>query len=219
MCLGFLLLNIFIYSFFAWYISNIIPGEYGTGKKVYFIFMPSYWKPKQNQNQPIEEEEENFLSEPDEDGNEAEIQLNSISKIYKKSIFSCNKNNSVNAVDKMSFSIQKGEVFALLGHNGAGKTTTIGILTGLFPPSSGDAFIRGFSVSNQMDEIRKFLGVCPQHDILFPLLTATEHLELYASLKGMNSSEITNSIEEILGEVGLELSEVCLFKGIAKAYN
>lgn len=63
--------------------------------------------------------------------------------------------------------MDEGEIFCLLGHNGAGKTTIINMLTGLFAPSSGIATIYGLDVVTQMDEIRKTMGVCPQHDGFF----------------------------------------------------
>jgi len=69
-----------------------------------------------------------------------------------------------------------GQIFALLGHNGAGKTTTISMLTGLFEPTEGRASVFGIDIFNEMDDMRKILGVCPQHDVLFEFLTPKEHL-------------------------------------------
>jgi ABC-type uncharacterized transport system ATPase subunit len=60
------------------------------------------------------------------------------------------------------------------GHNGAGKTTTMSMLTGLSPPSSGDAMVMGKSVKTQMNRIRESMGVCPQHDILYDNLTVRD---------------------------------------------
>ena len=69
-----------------------------------------------------------------------------------------------------------GEITALLGHNGAGKTTTMSMLTGLFSPTSGTAKICGYSIKNDMGKVRDSLGLCPQHNMLFPSLTVYEHL-------------------------------------------
>jgi ATP-binding cassette subfamily A (ABC1) protein 3 len=69
-----------------------------------------------------------------------------------------------------------GQIFALLGHNGAGKTTTISMLTGLINSTGGNAEVFGIDLFEDMHEVRSFLGVCPQHDILFDLLTPEEHL-------------------------------------------
>lgn len=83
----------------------------------------------------------------------------------------------------------KGQIFALLGHNGAGKTTTISMLTGLIAPSEGQAKVFNKDLFNQMDDVRQFMGVCPQHDVLFDLLTPEEHLEVFCDFKGVPRSE------------------------------
>jgi len=77
-----------------------------------------------------------------------------------------------------------GQIFALLGHNGAGKTTTLSMLTGLLEPTAGHADVLGLDIFNQMSEVRKILGVCPQHDVLFEFLTPEDHLRLFAAFKG-----------------------------------
>ena len=77
----------------------------------------------------------------------------------------------------------EGQITALLGHNGAGKTTTMSVLTGLYTPTSGDAIINRYSILTDMDEIRKNLGLCPQHNVLFERLTVKEHLMLFGMLK------------------------------------
>ena len=79
--------------------------------------------------------------------------------------------------------IYEGQITALLGHNGAGKTTTLSILTGLFPSTSGSAYINELSVVDDIDLIRRNLGICPQHNVLFDRLTVAEHLNFFAKLK------------------------------------
>jgi ATP-binding cassette subfamily A (ABC1) protein 3 len=78
-----------------------------------------------------------------------------------------------------------------LGHNGAGKTTTIQILTGLLSQTAGQAQVFGLDMFEQQDEVRKLLGVCPQHNVLFEYLSVREHLELYAAFRGLPHSEIS----------------------------
>ena len=87
------------------------------------------------------------------------------------------------AVDCLSLKMYEGHITALIGHNGAGKTTTMSILTGLFPPTFGTAYINGQSVVNDMDLIRRNLGICPQHNVLFDRLTVREHLNFFGKLK------------------------------------
>ena len=79
-------------------------------------------------------------------------------------------------MDNVTFNAFEGEITALLGHNGAGKTTTMSMLTGLFSPTSGDAKINGYNIRSDMTKARDSLGLCPQHNMLFPSLTVFEHL-------------------------------------------
>lgn len=67
----------------------------------------------------------------------------------------------------LALNLYEGQITSFLGHNGAGKTTTMSILTGLFPPTSGTAFIYGEDIRFDMDNIRHNLGLCPQHNVLF----------------------------------------------------
>ena len=126
---------------------------------------------------------------------------------YLQSVLSrlCSRGSQrVKAVSNLSLAVYKGQITALLGHNGAGKTTTMSILTGrltatetisfnlylscfiyagLYTPTSGAATINGHNVLTGMTEIRKSLGVCPQHNILFDRLTVSEHLKFFLRLK------------------------------------
>ena len=90
------------------------------------------------------------------------------------------------AVDHVNIKFYKDEIFALLGHNGAGKTTLISMLTGLYEATTGSAYYEGNDIldSNNMDEFRTKLGICPQHDVLFGQLTIREHLEMFCIFKG-----------------------------------
>ena len=77
------------------------------------------------------------------------------------------------------------------------------MLTGLIPTDSGTAIISGMDIADSMPEIRKHLGVCPQHDILYPLLTVEEHLSLFAAFKGTPRSEVAAEVEDMIQSVGL----------------
>ena len=91
---------------------------------------------------------------------------------------------TLKAVDNLSLTMYKGQIFAVLGHNGAGKTTAISLLTGLFERTSGKATAFGIDIFEDMDEFRKILGICPQHNILFDTLTPEEHFEVFLLFKG-----------------------------------
>lgn len=102
------------------------------------------------------------------------------------------------AVNGINLTIYEGQITAILGHNGAGKTTLFNILTGLTAPTAGTAFIFGYDVrdSNDMHMIRSMTGVCPQHDILFDLLTPREHLEFFAAVRGIPRSMIEPEVKK-----------------------
>lgn len=97
----------------------------------------------------------------------------------------------------------KNQIFCLLGHNGAGKTSTIQMLTGMFEFSSGSANVFGKDIETEMDDIRQFMGVCPQHDILFPDVSVKEHLELFAVFKGMDKKDIPEAVTHAIQDVDL----------------
>ena len=105
------------------------------------------------------------------------------------------------AVDQLNLNMYKGQITALLGHNGAGKTTTMSMLTGLFPPTSGTAHINGLSITKDIDLIRRSLGICPQHNVLFDRLTVTEHLTFFARLKGMPGKVVRQEVERMIEDL------------------
>lgn len=78
------------------------------------------------------------------------------------------------------------------------------MLTGMIEFTEGEATSYGKNVKTQMDEIRQFMGVCPQHDILYNNLSVQEHLELFAVFKGMNSKEIPDAVEKAIVDVDLQ---------------
>lgn len=79
------------------------------------------------------------------------------------------------------------------------------MLTGDVAPTSGEAFIRGFSVSNQMDWCRRYLGFCPQYDPLLPFLTAQEQLYFYGRLRGLRDPVLSQMVESLLVKLGLKV--------------
>jgi len=119
-----------------------------------------------------------------------------IADLYK-SFHKCRR-PEIKAVNGINLTIYEGQITAILGHNGAGKTTLFNILTGLTAPTSGTALIFGYDVrdSNDMRTIRSMTGVCPQHDILFDLLTPREHLEFFAAVRGMPRSVIQHEVHK-----------------------
>lgn len=110
---------------------------------------------------------------------------------------------SFTAVDHISFSVQRGEIFGFLGANGAGKTTAMRILCGLSLPSEGKAEVMGFDVRTQSEEIKKRIGYMSQKFSLYEDLTVRENLRLFGGIYGVNAKEISKRMEETLQRIGL----------------
>lgn len=113
------------------------------------------------------------------------------------------KFDDVTAVDNVSFSVPKGELFAFLGPNGAGKTTTIKMLTTLLKPTSGQALIDGHDVIKNSDAVRRSFGIVFQDPSLDDDLTACENMEFHAALYGVSREVRAKRIPELLGFVDL----------------
>ena len=116
---------------------------------------------------------------------EFSVKVNKIRKVYQ-----LGGRKTKTAVHHISFGIKNGDCFALLGVNGAGKTTTFKMLSGDVLQSSGTAHINGYEIPEQLGLAQRDIGYCPQSDPLLENLTAQEHLELYAALRGIHPSQV-----------------------------
>ena len=114
------------------------------------------------------------------------------------------KFNDFTAVNKISFSVKKGEIFGFLGPNGAGKTTTIKMLITLLNPTEGSAEVAGYDIIKQRDDVRSKIGVVFQEPALDTELTGKENLDFHARMYGMNREKRKNRIDEVLKLVDLE---------------
>ncbi len=99
------------------------------------------------------------------------------------------KYKDITAVDDLNLTVNKGELFALLGVNGAGKTTTIKMLSCLSAPTSGDALLLGQSVTKNSSEVKRIIGVSPQETAVAPNLTVKENLEFMCGIYGLTKEE------------------------------
>jgi ABC-2 type transport system ATP-binding protein len=124
------------------------------------------------------------------------IRLEHLTKVFKGK-------DMVTAVDDVSFSVSKGEVFGLLGPNGAGKSTLIRILTTLIAPTSGTAFVGSYEVTKDAESVRSIIGVCPQNSTLDLELTAYDNLDFYGRLLGVEDDVRDGRIWELLKMTGL----------------
>ncbi len=112
--------------------------------------------------------------------------------------------NEFKAVNGVSFSIGKGEIFGLLGPNGAGKTTTIRMLATVLKADSGDVTIGGHSVRRDAESVRNIIGVCPQDLALYEDLSALDNMVFFGRMAGMNGKEAKEQAMTNLKMMGLE---------------
>jgi len=127
------------------------------------------------------------------------IEIKNLYKIYAGSAHP--------AVDNLSLTIEKGEIFGLLGPNGAGKTTVINILCGLRHFNSGELHICNYSVKDEIEKIKPLIGVVPQDLALYPALTANENLKIFGGIYGIKKKELNCRIDELLELFGLRKSK------------
>ena len=121
------------------------------------------------------------------------IQTRSLVKRYK----------DLTAVDGLDLEIHRGELFSLLGVNGAGKTTTIKMLTGLTKPTSGDAFVGGYSITGEPEQVKGLIGVSPQETAVAPNLSVKENLELICGIHGFSKEKTKDRIRELSDQLAL----------------
>lgn len=215
-----ILADSFIYFFIAWYVRNVFPGTYGMAAPWYFPILPSYWKERfgcaevkheksnglmftnimmQNTNPSASKTSPDcaFPSniEPEPKDLQVGVALHGVTKIY----------GSKTAVENLNLNFYEGHITSLLGPNGAGKTTTISMLTGLFGATAGTIFVYGKDIKTDLNTVRKNMGVCMQHDVLFSYLTTKEHLLLYGSIKvpHWTKTQLHEEVKRTLKDTGL----------------
>ncbi|KAM4576304.1 ATP-binding cassette sub-family A member 2 isoform 2-T2 [Odontesthes bonariensis] len=215
-----LIIDAGVYGVFTWYIEAVHPGMYGLPRPWYFPLQRSYWSGsgrvetwdwpwcgggaarlsvmEEDQACAMDQRRSEEMRGIEEEPSHLPLVvcIDKLTKVYK--------NGSKLALNKLSLNLHENQVVSFLGHNGAGKTTTMSILTGLFPPTSGSATIYGHDIRTEMERIRKNLGMCPQHNVLFDKLSVEEHLWFYSRLKGMAEEDIRKEMDKMI--VDLELS-------------
>uniref|UniRef100_A0A8C5Z6R0 ATP-binding cassette sub-family A member 3-like n=1 Tax=Marmota marmota marmota TaxID=9994 RepID=A0A8C5Z6R0_MARMA len=171
-----LLLDSLLYCIITWYVESIFPGKFGIPKPWYFFAMPI----------PVT----HALLDMG-DPNEAPKKDHTLTfpQVFYR------RGNAHIAVKDLRMNLYRGQITVLLGHNGAGKTTTCSMLTGLISPSSGQAYINGYEISKDMVQIRKSIGWCPQHNILF---------DNFIVLKGLSQQKCPEEVKQMLHILNLE---------------
>ena len=105
---------------------------------------------------------------------------------------------SFHAVDDISFTVKKGEIFGFLGANGAGKTTAMHMLTGLNQPTSGTGIVAGYDIRTEYEQVKKHIGYMSQKFSLYEDLTVAENIRLFAGIYGMKDDAIRKKTDELL---------------------
>ncbi|XP_074316992.1 ABC transporter A family member 2-like [Silene latifolia] len=215
------------------YYDNVIPSPNGTRKTFLYFLSPRYWTGSGENNAQVgihshnistdEDvvEEENTVKQQMSSGEldpNVAVQIRGLVKTYLSQqttggcfcqcicfSFRCSMRSQFHAIKGLYVNLVKDQLFCLLGPNGAGKTTTINCLTGITAVTGGDVIVYGNSIrsSVEMSNIRKMIGVCPQYDILWNGLTGEEHLQLFASIKGLQPASIKQAVKKSLQEVRL----------------
>ena len=218
----YLLFDSFCYTIAGLYLHQVVPQTYGVPKHPLFFIQPfirrnfpdlylKIYGDETNLKAYMDEEE---LAEEDQDTKgerRAVYELKKenfwkyplISKDIRKVYPGTAGRPPMVANKNISFKIEQGELFGLLGPNGAGKTTLITQLTGLYPPTLGNAWIGGYDIRNQLEKVQLQIGVCPQFDVLWEKLTVEEHLLFYARIKGIPPEQEDLAVTKALKEVHL----------------
>jgi ABC-2 type transport system ATP-binding protein len=118
------------------------------------------------------------------------------------------------AVDKISFEVEKGEIFGFLGANGAGKTTAMRMLCGLSFPSSGEASVAGFNVYRQQESIKRNIGYMSQKFSLYEDLSILENIQFFGGVYGVPDKEIKIRSEDLIQKLGLQSEAKKLVGGL-----
>ncbi|GLD95408.1 hypothetical protein PINS_up004052 [Pythium insidiosum] len=227
--LAMLLFDSLLYSLLGAYLEKVVPKEYGTTEVWYFPLSVSYWRrvlgatsakvvsysardvpsatasgttgaspalsavqaPHLEHLEPVSAE----LAEQERRGDA--LVIHELVKTFAV------PGGTKTAVKGVSLTLYRDQITCLLGHNGAGKSTLIAMLTGVTAPTSGDAFFRGRSFTRDMRAIRQSLGLCFQHDVLYPELSVEEHLTFFARVKGYRDAALRDVVTAKIREVGL----------------
>lgn len=137
------------------------------------------------------------------------IELQNVEKYYGNTL----------ALDKISFSIEKGNIVGLLGKNGAGKSTLMNIMTGYLPASGGSVTVDGASIEEAPQEVKGRIGYLPEKPPLYDTMTVQEFLSYVAKLKKVPYGKIPSAVAEITEQTGLYKVKSRLIRNLSKGYQ
>mmetsp|Transcript_24881 Transcript_24881/g.56295 ORF Transcript_24881/g.56295 Transcript_24881/m.56295 type:complete len:1783 (-) Transcript_24881:57-5405(-) len=192
--LGLLFSLTVIYLLLAGYVSSVMPMGNGARLKPWFPFLLRYWAGgcRKGRSDRYGESDEEIA---DTDDDNVGIVSRNVRKRYGK----------VEALKPFSITMKPGTVTSLLGHNGAGKSTFANMLCCVQNPTGGDILVNGNSVTTDQYTVNKIIGECKQDDYIWPNLTAREHLELFAGIRGVSKAAMPAVVQKWLESVDLTL--------------
>ena len=204
-----LVVDIVLYTCLTIYLDHVVPGEYGTNYPPYYFLMPSYWscgKKQNDQKSAVDMQRRSQSHSDDIEPVSTDVEETVAMQIINLSKEYTTDKKTTKVVNEFNLDVYHSQITCLLGHNGAGKTTLINMLTGVVPPTSGTATVMGLDITqnSQMEKLRSWCGICPQHNILYDLLSCREHLLLFAKIKGVAESLMKSEVEKALRDVDLE---------------
>jgi ABC-type multidrug transport system ATPase subunit len=193
----------------------VVKTEYGVNKQWYWPFVAPFhmWRERRQRLKDLDLENATVISQSnttqgDKGGNTTSTTIPDSGEqcpalVASRASKSFGKQQ---AIQDISFQVSSDEILAFLGPNGAGKSTLVNSALGLYKLSSGTMQINGFDITRDHDQVYRHIGVCPQHEILWPDLTPKEHLLFYCRLKGVEPNKEGVVVTQHLLDVDL-LSE------------
>ncbi|CAD7929908.1 unnamed protein product, partial [Amoebophrya sp. A25] len=222
------------YLVVAWYLAQVFSEGEGKALPMWFPCSKRYWTGKSDKKventvvqapmllgtavpgDQIGDAVEDTVGKSREASRDGSVQCLKLSKAY----------HAQTALQELTLEMRRGEISTLLGHNGAGKSTLINLLTGImslihsassnmgYPPTHGHAFVNGLSIAEDMAEIQKRMGICPQDHIFFSELTGRQHIEFWSLFRGVKATDFPTSqeVDALLAAVNLSFAADRLVK-------
>lgn len=126
---------------------------------------------------------------------------------------------SFTAVDNVSFSVKRGEIFGFLGANGAGKSTTIRMLCGLLQPTAGTARVAGYTIPDETDKVKKSIGYMSQRFSLYDDLTVEQNIRFYGGVYGLRNAQLEDRMRWVLSMADLRGKEQSLTRTLSSGWK
>ena len=123
------------------------------------------------------------------------------------------------AVDHLSFSAEKGQIYGFLGPNGAGKSTTMNIMTGCLAPTSGTVLVDGMDLQQQPEKVKQRIGYLPELPPLYPEMTVREYLTFAARLKKVPKAQVLHEVVQAMEKTGLNDEQDHLIRTLSKGFR